>query len=513
MSKYAEINRIINIGRQDIGFPIEFLDDLTEIERKDIEKKITDNCLDGITAYYKYIKYLKYYNLHDVFTIENISKIREDEQLMLLNELYYITNDLKYLERILEMSEKSLQAFSYLTIIYLNRKLPHEFLSKMQEICEKAVENKDAYISLYHRIDKSYNPKTNGFVWKNNIIDDGRISIKKIEDALIGFAIGDAMGVPIEFKSRYICNKNPLTEMVGYGSHDVPEGTWSDDTSMTIATMDSVIQTGRIDYNDIIKKYCEWEKYAKYTATDKLFDIGIGTRKALNIYESMKINPTKCGSTDIMNNGNGSLMRMLPIVLYLYKIRPNEIYEMDIINNYSSLTHGHEISRLGCKIYYDFISGLLSGMNKEDALLNLQKINYSQYYSRETIDLYSRILNGSISNDDISTIRSSGYIVDTLEAVIWTIMNTDSYENAIIKAINLGEDTDTIGAITGSIAGIIYGKENIPERWLNKLKKKDYLESIAKDFYDTIIKMKNNRFTDTSVFGSYNDDSNKSKKI
>ncbi len=161
MSKYDEINKYLNMSRQDIGFPIEYLNDLTETERKKIEKKIIDNCLDGMTAYYKYIEYIKYYNIMGYFTIDDISKIREDKQLMLLNKLYYVTNNLNYVERMLEISEKSLSAFSYLVFIYLKNKLPDYYLIKMQSICEKAIENQEAYVNLYRKIDKSYIPKTN----------------------------------------------------------------------------------------------------------------------------------------------------------------------------------------------------------------------------------------------------------------------------------------------------------------------------------------------------------------
>ena len=138
-----------------------------------------------------------------------------------------------------------------------------------------------------------------------------------VKDSLYGFVIGDALGVPVEFEERKKLMSSPVTTMKGYGSYDVPEGTWSDDTSMTLATMDSIIkQEGTINCNDIADKFCNWLNNADYTATNKVFDVGITTKYALMRYWNDKIDATKCGGTSLSENGNGSLMRMLPIALY-----------------------------------------------------------------------------------------------------------------------------------------------------------------------------------------------------
>ena len=163
--------------------------------------------------------------------------------------------------------------------------------------------------------------------------------MSKVLDGVIGFAIGDAMGVPIEFSNREKCLVNPLTEMIGFGSHQVPAGSWSDDTSMTIATMDSIIQNKTIDYKDIMNKFCDWAVDYKYTPTNFRFDIGHTCAKAIYNYSKKGSPPLECGLDDINSNGNGSLMRMLPIALYSYYKKLNEREIQVLTNNVSSLTH------------------------------------------------------------------------------------------------------------------------------------------------------------------------------
>jgi len=301
----------------------------------------------------------------------------------------------------------------------------------------------------------------------------------------MGFAVGDALGVPVEFLNRDLLQRRPLKEMIGYGSHRVPEGTWSDDTSLMIAAMDSIKENGDVNFEDIMYKFTEWVNYAKYTATDELFDIGISTSKAISNFKRGE-KPTNCGTKGINENGNGSLMRILPFVYYLKFSNFSEEEKTILINQASALTHAHEISQLGCKIYADYVTLLLDGVDKVKALDLLKEIDYNKYYSNDSIKVYQRILKEDLKSLDIDQIRSSGYVVDSLEASLWCTVKNDTYEDAVVAAINLGEDTDTIGAITGSLNGIIYGKNNIPERWLNKLRKKDYLEELSNQFISTI---------------------------
>ncbi|MDE6141397.1 MAG: ADP-ribosylglycohydrolase family protein, partial [Bacilli bacterium] len=161
---------------------------------------------------------------------------------------------------------------------------------------------------------------------------------------------------------------------------------------------------------------------------------------------------------------------------YYKKLNDDEI--INLVNDVSSLTHAHEISKMACLIYVRYVMNLLDDKDKVKAYKNMQSLDYS-FYSQETIALFDRVLKDDISKYKLDDISSSGYVVDSLEASLWVILNTESFKQAIIGSINLGNDTDTIGAITGSIAGIIYGYESIPDIWLDKLKKKNYLIKLS----------------------------------
>lgn len=309
-----------------------------------------------------------------------------------------------------------------------------------------------------------------------------------VKDSLYGFIVGDAMGVPVEFEDREKLINKPVTSMLGYGSHDVEAGVYSDDTSMTLATMDSIIkQNGIINYNDIADKFCNWVNNNEYTATNKIFDIGMTTKYALIKYFNNKIDATMCGGTNINENGNGSLMRMLPIALYcFYKNIKDDNEIFTLVKNLSSITHAHDISILGCYIYVRYVISLLETKNKISSYNFIKKLDYSMFIEEVKLE-YSRILFSDISTLNINDVNSSGYVVYTLEAVFWIILNCSNYNESIIGAINLGGDTDTIGAITGSIAGILYGYDNISKRWISKLKNKDYIDEIIIKFENTFV--------------------------
>ena len=182
-------------------------------------------------------------------------------------------------------------------------------------------------------------------------------------------------------------------------------------------------------------------------------------------------------------------MRILPVALYSYYKELNENEIIKLTNEVSSLTHAHEISKLGCYIYVRFIMYLLDGMSKEEAYKLIKSIDYGPY-SIESLEKYGRILKSNIDEYEMKDISSSGYVVDTLESALWILLRHDNYYDTIIEAINLGNDTDTIGSIVGSMAGIIYGMDNIPKEWIDKLAKKDYLYNLAKKFEKVILYQK-----------------------
>ncbi len=303
------------------------------------------------------------------------------------------------------------------------------------------------------------------------------------KNSINGFIIGDALGVPVEFNDREKLKKEPVKEMKGYGTHNQPPGTWSDDTSMILAEMDSIAEKKNIDYYDIMEKITQWAINNKYTATGITFDIGLTTQKAIYKYTQEK-EPTRCGGNEIYDNGNGSLMRILPFVIFSIENKLKEEEEVELINKASSLTHANEISLVGCKIYSDIVKMLIQKKTLSEAINQTKKINYTKYYTENSLNYYSKILNGTIINLKEEEIESSGFIVSTLEASIWSLYHSKSYEEAILKAVNLGGDTDTIAAITGSMAGILFG--NIPEKWLQKIKNKELIDDIYNKFIKSV---------------------------
>lgn len=310
------------------------------------------------------------------------------------------------------------------------------------------------------------------------------ISMTKIKDSVLGFAIGDAMGVPIEFKKREELINNPITMMVGGGVHNMPKGVWSDDTSLTIATMDSIIKSGRLDYKDMADRFCLFMNKGEYTSTGVCFDIGNTTKIALNKYLEGMINPILCGGKGLNDSGNGSLMRMLPIALYAFynNLRDDEV--LNIVKKSSSITHANDVCILGCFIYVLYLLFLLNGKDKFASYNMIKCYDYSLFFDDDITEYYNRLLKANISKVRVDDIKSDGYVVHSLEAVLWIILNCNSFAESIVGAINLGDDTDTIGAIVGSIAGIIYGLDGIPSGWV--LENQGYLDQIINLFEEEL---------------------------
>ena len=302
--------------------------------------------------------------------------------------------------------------------------------------------------------------------------------------AIIGHAVGDAMGFPTEFSKREELLQNPVIEMIDSPDVGQPAGSWSDDTAMEIATIDSFIQKKYFDYKDIMDKWVKWISKSEYTPTGVAFDIGRTCLKAIKKFCNGTA-PLQCGSTSINENGNGSLMRILPVALYAYSKKLDDTSIHKLTNEVSSLTHAHEVSRLGCYIYVQFIICLLKGNTKQEAYKHIQDLDYRSF-RMDSIHHYARILNEQIEFQILDNIKSTGYIVDTLVSAMWIFMNAQHYKEAIIASTNIGGDTDTIGAIVGSMAGIYYGFEDIPSSWLDTLQRKDYLMELVDRFEKSV---------------------------
>lgn len=290
--------------------------------------------------------------------------------------------------------------------------------------------------------------------------------LDKIKGVLFGLAVGDALGVPVEFRSREELSRFPVTGMREFGSWNQPRGTWSDDSSLAFCLAESLC-TG-YDLEDIAEKFIQWKEKGYWGAHHKVFDIGGATRFAID--RLIKgTSPLLSGGMNEDDNGNGSLMRILPLLCLVKDFTINERYKL--VKEVSSITHAHFRSVFACFILMELALLIVNGSTIPDAYLAMQK-NVNSFavkneFNSSAIKLFSNILEGNIAAKHERDICSGGYVIHTLEASVWCLLKTDSYERAVLKATNLGDDTDTTACVTGGLAGLFYGYKNISGEWVN----------------------------------------------
>jgi len=317
-----------------------------------------------------------------------------------------------------------------------------------------------------------------------------------VKAGIFGVCIGDALGVPVEFRSRDQLKRSPVTTMRAFGTHSQPVGTWSDDSSLTLCLVESLCNG--YDLEDIALKFLQWYNGEIWTPHGRVFDIGIATSQAIHRI-SKGTSPTLCGGTSEFDNGNGSLMRILPLLFYIKDFPIEKRFK--ITKDASRITHGHIRSALACFIYLELALEILTGKDKWDAYKTMQEkvrnfLDQNPICSQNEMDKFHRILELKVGEYDIAPlhtlqedeISSSGYVLHSLEASLWCFLNSESYSEAVLKAVNLGEDTDTTGAITGGIAGIYYGFENIPDEWIAELVRKEDIELLCEKLENKLMK-------------------------
>ena len=309
---------------------------------------------------------------------------------------------------------------------------------------------------------------------------DRIINQQLAKDILLGTAIGDALGFPVQFIPRETVQKDPVIGMGKCRTFESPSGIWSDDTSLSLCLADSLCS----GYNlrDIASKFIEWLFEGLWTPNNKAFDIGITTMQAISNLRN-RIEPKFAGLNGEKDNGNGSLMRIAPLIPYIYGLVEEQ--QIQIISEVSSLTHRHPRSILACIFLCKFAIQYLATKEIPTAFAYTQKeIKYllTQEKFKNECSHFDRLVNltyeqfRNIAKNDI---KSTGYVIDTLEASLWSVFNHDSFKDSVLCAVNLGYDADTVGAITGALAGIIYGHDSIPEEWLNVLARKEDIIELA----------------------------------
>lgn len=303
--------------------------------------------------------------------------------------------------------------------------------------------------------------------------------IEKIKGALFGLAVGDALGVPVEFESRNYLAMNPVNDMIGFRVWNQPAGTWSDDTSLAFCLAESL--TDGYDLKRTAGYFIAWKHSGYWGAHHKVFDIGNTT--AVSISRLMKGgDPTLAGGFSEGDNGNGSLMRILPLLFHIADLRIEERFQKT--KDVSSLTHGHFRSVFACFIYLEMALCLLTSTDKLKAYTSMKKkVNdfiRQQEFSDHEIKLFDRILLNNIGEFPESLINSGGYVMNTIEAALWCVLASDNYKDTVLKAVNLGGDTDTTACVAGGLAGLIYGFDAIPDNWLTTLARFDDINDLCK---------------------------------
>lgn len=293
----------------------------------------------------------------------------------------------------------------------------------------------------------------------------------------MGVCVGDALGVPVEFTSRSDRRNSPVTTMMGYGTHNQPAGTWSDDSSLTFCLADSLCDGFSLEA--IARAFIRWYREGYWTPHGHVFDIGMTTSLAISNLDR-GVPPIAAGGNSDRSNGNGSLMRILPLAFYHKSEEFTTIIQRS--HQVSCLTHAHPRSQMACGIYISMAISLLEGCEPQVAYLQgveqVREIYAQPPFDRERTH-FDRLLSGNLEALSVDDISSSGYVVHTLEASVWCLLRSSSYAEAVLKAVNLGEDTDTTAAVTGGLAGLYYGFENIPSDWVDRIARKADIIDLA----------------------------------
>ncbi|MDR2108297.1 MAG: ADP-ribosylglycohydrolase family protein [Coriobacteriales bacterium] len=343
---------------------------------------------------------------------------------------------------------------------------------------------------------------------KRNLGRNPYYAITELDYGILGLAVGDALGVPVEFSLRG--RPEPVLGMRGYGSFDLPPGTWSDDTSMALCLADSIAQTGGIDYADIMERFSAWLNRGQYTPEGAAFDVGNTCRDAISRFDT-GVAPLECGGTREKDNGNGSLMRILPLVFYLRsrKIAVASGEGRALVHNVSALTHAHPRSKLACVIYcrcaellmeeYEaWRSGLPSWCpERKLAFLSNPPVEEMQaaiaellgFYACEPeyageVALFAELAEPGFLQTPEASIGSRGYVVDTLRTALWCFWRQRGYRDTVLAAVNLGGDSDTNAAVAGGLAGVWYREGTdlgIPDEWRQQLVNRSLIDRICSD--------------------------------
>lgn len=292
--------------------------------------------------------------------------------------------------------------------------------------------------------------------------------LNRAQGALVGLAIGDALGTTLEFIPKHAVK--PISDICGGGPFNLKAGQWTDDTSMALCLADSLLACGEHDPRDQIERYIRWRDHGYNSCTGHCFDIGLTVSSALTRY--LHTSDANAGLTDERSAGNGSIMRLAPIVIFYAQNKGHCLERLlDYAAQTSLTTHGEKRSIEACRILASLLSKCLLGHSSKSEVMQhlISEFTVENNLSEPIRELRTAIQIANFEDTSRDQIFGRGYVVDSLQAAIWCFVQTDSFQDGALLAANLGDDADTTCAIYGQIAGAYYGIEGIPQPWLDKL--------------------------------------------
>jgi ADP-ribosylglycohydrolase/radical SAM superfamily enzyme YgiQ (UPF0313 family) len=318
-------------------------------------------------------------------------------------------------------------------------------------------------------------------------MNEGGGAVSRVTGALVGLAVGDALGLPVEFEPRSEREADPVCDMRPSFSWKLAPGTWSDDTALALCLAESICEKG-FDPQDAGERFVSWMDRGLWSATGEAIGIGGATRRALERVRA-GVPAVLSGGRGENDNGNGSLMRILPASIWLSSLP--EPARLRAIAAYSAITHGHPRSMLGCYLHCLVAGRLLAGEAPGAAYAAAMDEARSRLAAlpptmRAEAPAYGRILDCSLASASAASVRGSGYVVHCLEAALWCLLNTSDYRSCVLAAVNLGEDSDTTAAVDGGLAGLVYGRASVPGEWVSVLARRSEIESLAGRFASLI---------------------------
>ncbi len=288
--------------------------------------------------------------------------------------------------------------------------------------------------------------------------------VERARGCLLGLAAGDAVGTTVEFKPPGTFD--PVVDMTGGGIFQLEAGQWTDDTSMALCLGYSLVKRGGFDAHDQMNRYLRWYREGYMSVNGRCFDIGNTCRGAIEQFESE--GDPLCGDPSSGAAGNGSIMRLAPVVLF-YAESPDLLKHCALS---SKTTHGTEAAVRACEVLGLVIQAALLGREKAAVLEAAAGLP-------DLPGALRHIADGRYMNKNPGEIEGQGYVVKSLEAALWCFWKTQTFEDAILTAANLGHDADTTAAVCGQVAGAYYGVGGIPEKWLAVLAWRDEIEELA----------------------------------